>query len=219
MPPGVCGTGVSACGLFQQHTNQGRASAFNSVEDAILFAIRELRMGSRVSALLFGMLSLAAASACAADLTFTLTSNNQSGSATNLPPDADPPCLQPNCVLFSGALTDTDTDLSFLFLQSLSVTFSSSNPSTGLLSLDNSFDFDVPGVLSGDPAYSTDNSGNPANAYSGPVFGIDIAPEHSPAFIPGPSLSMRRAAPAILVATDLSLRKALPLRLIQPHRS
>jgi len=111
-----------------------------------------------------------------ADLTFTLDSNTGSGSATDLPPDANPPCISSNCIIFTGTLTDNDSDSSLLFLVGVSIAFSVSNPSTGFLSIDNTFDFDVPGVLSGDPAYATDNSGNPANRYTGPIFGIDIAP-------------------------------------------
>ena len=135
----------------------------------------EFRMRSGFSFLLFATL-LFALRADGADLTFTLDSGTGSGSATNLPPDADPPCIAPNCVLFTGTLTDSDTDLSFLLVQSIAVSFSASNPSTSALSPDNTFLFDVPGVLSGDPNYATDNSGNPANQYAGPIFGIDIAP-------------------------------------------
>lgn len=109
------------------------------------------------------------------DLTFTLDSGIGSGASTNLSPDADT-CLPPNCVLFSGTLFDTDTDLSDLYLTDISVAFSS-NPASGALTVDNTFYDDVPGVLSGDPNYATDNLGNPPNSYSGPIFGIDIAPE------------------------------------------
>src|SRR6185312_5505293 len=83
-------------------------------------------------------------------------------------------CLPPACVSFSGTLTDTDTDLSFLQLDSISISFDPGNPSTGL-SLDNSFMAMVPGLLSGDPNFAV--SGNPPNTYSGPIFGIDIAPQ------------------------------------------
>lgn len=91
-------------------------------------------------------------------------------------PDSDPPCLQPNCVLFSGTLLDNDTDDSLLFLNTIGVTFSP-GPTSGDLTIDNTFydstDY-VPGVLSGDLNYVAD--GLPTNAYSGDIFGIDIAP-------------------------------------------
>ena len=114
----------------------------------------QFRMRSGFSVLLFAIL-LFALCADGADLTFTLDSSTGSGSATNLPPDADPPCIAPNCVLFTGTLTDIDTDLSLLLLQSITVSFAASNPSTSSLSPDNTFVFDVPGVLSGDPNYAT----------------------------------------------------------------
>jgi hypothetical protein len=115
------------------------------------------------------------------DLTFTLVSNTGSGSPTNNSPGPEPPCLAPNCVLFTGTLTDTDvdTDPSYpdIMLFTISVAFST-NPAAGLLSIDNTFydntDY-VPSELSGDPNYATDDSGNPPNSYSGPIFGIDIA--------------------------------------------
>ncbi len=115
------------------------------------------------------------------DLTFTLVSNAGSGYPTRLNPDPDPPCLQPNCVQFSGTLTDTDNDTSqtypYMGLIGISLAFTS-NPAHGALTLDNTFTQDnaIPGVLSGDPNYATDNSGNPPNSYTGPLFGIDIAP-------------------------------------------
>jgi hypothetical protein len=115
---------------------------------------------------------LAAVSACADDLTFSLNSSFGSGYSTNLPPDSDT-CLQPNCVLFAGTLTDNDTDQSFIFLNDIGVVFST-DPAVGSLAIDNTFFDEVPGVLSGDPDFADD--GNPANTYSGPIFGIDIAP-------------------------------------------
>jgi hypothetical protein len=119
------------------------------------------------------------------DLVFTLVSNTGSGFPTNLTPDPDPPCTAPDCVLFSGTLTDTDldTDPSYpgMIFPSIGVSFSS-NPASGLLSIDNTF-YDAvdyfPGTLSGDPNWATDGSGNPPNSYSGALFGIDIAPETS----------------------------------------
>ncbi len=122
----------------------------------------------------FLLLVIFAAPIFAADLTFSLNSSSGSGSITRLAPEGNPPCLAPSCVPFSGTLTDSDTDLSFLQLDNLTISFDSGNPSTGL-SLDNTFLAVVPGLLSGDPNYAT--SGNPPNAYSGPLFGIDIAPQ------------------------------------------
>lgn len=119
---------------------------------------------------LLSLFAMSVAFAPGADLTFTLNASTGSGSMSLLAPQANPPCLQPNCVLFSGALTNTDTDLSFIRLEDISISLSSSN-----LSLDNTFFAVVPGLLSGDSNYAT--SGNPANAYSGPIFGIDIAPQ------------------------------------------
>jgi hypothetical protein len=117
-------------------------------------------------------------------LVFTLDSDVGSGSPTNLPADPDT-CLAPNCVLFTGTLDDTDTDSSIMLIgytpdgisPVITVTFFSS-PAAGSLSLDNTFYEDVPGVLSGDPTWATDGSGNPPNIYGDnePIFGIDIAP-------------------------------------------
>ncbi len=117
-------------------------------------------------------------------LIFSLDSDVGYGSPTNLPADADT-CLAPNCVLFTGALDDTDIDSSFMLIgftpdgvsPVITVTFFSS-PAAGSLSLDNTFYEDVPGVLSGDPTWATDGLGNPPNIYGDnePIFGIDIAP-------------------------------------------
>jgi MYXO-CTERM domain-containing protein len=140
-----------------------------------------------VNALVFlGFIVPAAVPLLASDLNFTINPNSNpgTGNATNLTPDADPPCMPPNCVLFIGTLTDTDDDADPTYpdmifpFPSISVEFSS-NPASGMLSLDNTFYDSVdyfPGVLSGDPNYATDNSGNPPDTYTGPLFGIDIAP-------------------------------------------
>jgi len=116
------------------------------------------------------------------DMTFTLLTNIGSGLSMDLSPDPGPPCLPPSCVLFTGTLTDTDvdTDPSYpdMVFSTISVAFST-NPTSGLLSIDNTF-YDAvdyfSGILSGDPNYATDNLGNPPNTYTGPLFGIDIAP-------------------------------------------
>lgn len=134
-------------------------------------------MRSSVAAFLVAMLTLAASQASASDLTLTLNSAIGFGVPTNLPPDADS-CLQPNCVLFTGTLTDADTDDSFIFLNSISVSAFAPTPASGLLTIDNTFYDDVPGILSGDPNYAAD--GNPSNTYTGPIFGIDIAPRTAP---------------------------------------
>jgi hypothetical protein len=117
-----------------------------------------------------------------ADVAFTLSPNIGTGSPSNLAPDPGPPCLAYDCVLFYGTLTDTDvsTDPSYpyMVLYGIDVSFSS-NPASGSLTVDNTFydstDY-VPGVLSGDPDYADDGSGNPPNSYTGAIFGIDIAP-------------------------------------------
>jgi hypothetical protein len=123
--------------------------------------------------LLVLLLAILVSPVAAADLTVTLNSSTGSGSPVRIAPKPNPPCLRPACVPFSGTLTDNDTDLSFLQLDSISISFDPANPSTGL-SLDNTFMAVVPGLLSGDPNFRV--SGNPPNSYSGPVFGIDIAP-------------------------------------------
>lgn len=104
------------------------------------------------------------------DVIFTLSAPVQSGSPGSLPPDANS-CLPPTCALFSGSLTDTDTDGSIVLLNSADVTWSAGNPSVGFLTLDNTFFQNVPGGLEGDTA---DNFF--LNSYTGPIFGIDIAP-------------------------------------------
>jgi len=117
-----------------------------------------------------------------ADLMFTLSPNIETGSPSNVAPDPDPPCLANGCALFYGTLTDTDvsTDPSYpyMLLSGISVSFSP-GPASGSLMVDNTFydstDY-VPGTLSGDSNYATDNSGNPPNSYTGAIFGIDIAP-------------------------------------------
>jgi hypothetical protein len=78
------------------------------------------------------------------------------------------------CVVFSGTLTDTDTDGSIVDLYSLSIDFA--NPSdSAYFTLDNTFFSVPPGVLSGDPGSPGD--GNPISyTYTGPIFGLDIAP-------------------------------------------
>ena len=108
------------------------------------------------------------------DLTFTL-----SPTIEFFPPGAPAATCQTNgtsalCVQFSGTLTDTDTDLSIISLNSLSINL---NPT--FFTEDNTFLNDVPGALSGDPNAATD--GNPfPNSYTGPIFGVDIAANTPP---------------------------------------
>ena len=75
-------------------------------------------------------------------------------------------------MLFNGTLSDIDTDQSFLSLSNINITFSNTNPSSGFLSLDNTFFNNAPGLLVGDPA----SQGPFFNSCTGPIFGIDIAP-------------------------------------------
>jgi hypothetical protein len=114
------------------------------------------------------------------DLTFTLDPT-----AEVYPPGADTTTCQITgaapCVYFSGTLTDTDTDDSFLFLESIAIIYTSPTDAD-YFTLDNTFyDFyqsspsGPPGVLSGDPTWATDGLGNPPNSYGpGLIFGVDI---------------------------------------------
>lgn len=130
--------------------------------------------------------STAALPMLADDLSFTLNSNIGTGYVPANPPDAFPPCLEPGCVPFSGTLLDNDTDGSFIFLSNadpsltnIGVIFSS-GPAAGGLTVDDTFDdlTSIPGVLIGDPTDSF-GTGLPYT-YSGPLFGIDIAPGTTP---------------------------------------
>jgi hypothetical protein len=123
------------------------------------------------------------------DLDFSLDNGGiGSGYSTSTGPDAD--CYsvpQANCVLFTGTLTDLDNDpAAFLFFDQfpagIQVVFSNS-PASGSLTLDNTFYNVVPGLLSGDPDWAAD--GFPADTYSGPIFGIEIAPNTSPGIYSG----------------------------------
>ena len=79
------------------------------------------------------------------------------------------------CVIFSGVLTDDDTDTSLMALASLSLDFGSDPSAEAYFNVDSTFDMDVPGLFSGDP--SAPGDGNPfPYMYTGPIFGIDIAP-------------------------------------------
>jgi hypothetical protein len=88
------------------------------------------------------------------------------------PPGLDTYTCQSNgvgslpCIAFSGVVTDTDTDESFITLSDLAVTFDGSGST--YLTQDNTFSNNAPGLLVGDP--------NAANTYAGPIFGLDIDP-------------------------------------------
>jgi hypothetical protein len=95
------------------------------------------------------------------------------------PPGADTatcqtysPSSSSTCVIFSGTLTDTDTDGSALYLTSANIVYSSPGDAS-YLTLDNIFyDYPgVPGVLEGDNLDSF-----APNSYSGVIFGVDVLP-------------------------------------------
>jgi hypothetical protein len=135
---------------------------------------------SWISFLTLPVLVFAAVPVQANELTFELDSYIGYGMATSLNPDPNS-CLPPNCVLFTGTLTDNDVDPQ-----------PDSNPSLlgiglpytdaadlidfdGVLSLDNVAPI---GGLSGDANYGADLTF--PTQYVGPIFGIDI-PAGTPA--------------------------------------
>jgi hypothetical protein len=135
-----------------------------------------------LSLLTLAVLTLAAFPANADELTFTLDSYTGFGLPTSLNPDPDT-CRPPNCVLFTGTLTDSDIDgtpdlnPSYLLI---SVPYTGDAPFTdsadqfnfaGILLLDN---LAPPGLFSGDTDYATDGLLNPPNTFTGAVFGVDI---------------------------------------------
>jgi hypothetical protein len=74
----------------------------------------------------------------------------------------------PLCVAFTGSITDNDMDDSEIILDTISASFT--NPSaSGYFTLDNTYYNDVPGLWIGDPT-------SPLDVYTGPIFGLDIAP-------------------------------------------
>jgi hypothetical protein len=83
------------------------------------------------------------------------------------------------CVVFSGTLSDPDTDSSFTFLNSISVNFTLP-AANGYFTVDNTFFDDVPGALEGD----TNNNPFP-NSYTGPIFGLDFASSTPPGVYQG----------------------------------
>jgi hypothetical protein len=134
-------------------------------------------MRTSSQALLLAFLSFAAVPAFAVsisgpDLTISLSPATGTFHPTGATPDPGD-CLSEYCVLYSGTLTDTDTDDSIVSLISATVSFNT-NPATGSLTVDNTFLNDVPGILIGDPTFVYPSF--PYYQYSGPVFGIDVAP-------------------------------------------
>jgi hypothetical protein len=80
-------------------------------------------------------------------------------------------------VLFSGTLSyggSDPLDLNPLYLIDIGVEWSSEISD---LSIDNTFFVAPPAQLSGDVDSGTDGSGAAPYSYSGPIFGIDIAPD------------------------------------------
>lgn len=76
----------------------------------------------------------------------------------------------PPCVVFSGTITDNDTDGSLLFLTGIDPTLSAYNE---YFTVDNTFtdDGSIPGAYEGDLLGLT-----APNTYSGIIMGLDIAP-------------------------------------------
>jgi hypothetical protein len=131
-------------------------------------------MRSWISFPAFAVLAFAALPAQANELTFTLDSYIGYGMATGQNPDPNS-CLAPNCVLFTGTLTDNDVDPqpdnfpSYLGIGTPYTDAVDMMTFDGVLSLDNIAPAD--GVLSGDT-----NPGDlqPPTFESGPIFGVDI---------------------------------------------
>lgn len=121
------------------------------------------------------------------DLTIALDSSLGSGYGTSGNP-LPGFCVQPNCVLFTGTLTDNDVDLSFMQITDIELSTLTPTPATGGLTLDNSLFFDnSSGYLVGDPAWANDGDADFGlqNYYSGPLFGIDIENLTTPGFYEG----------------------------------
>jgi hypothetical protein len=107
------------------------------------------------------------------DLTFTLNPLIE-----YFPPGAGAALCETNgtsplCVMFSGTLTDSDTDLSVMNLDSLTIDFAANPAAAAYFTTDNTFFIDPPGILVGDPT-------SPLHTYTGPIFGLDIAPSTPP---------------------------------------
>jgi len=108
-------------------------------------------------------------------------------SAEGYPPGYDTSLCRNNgsapCVVFSGKITDTDTDGSYLLLESLAL--DPTVPADSYFTVDSTFYNDVPGPYSGDPTWATDLLGNPSNTYSGLIFGLDFAADTPPGIYDG----------------------------------
>lgn len=103
------------------------------------------------------------------DLTFTLDP-----SVETYPPGTDASICDVTgtapCVQFSGTLTDNDTDGSYLSINSISLILNAGDDA--YFTLDETLFFDdVPAILEGDT-----NDNFFSNVYTGPIFGVDIAP-------------------------------------------
>jgi hypothetical protein len=130
-------------------------------------------MRSSFLALFIAALSLGAAPAFGdslGDLSISLVPDTGSGSPAPGTVDSGDCTLYSYCVLFSGTLTDNDTDASLLFVTGFDVSFTPT-PGTGSLLPDGTFGNDAQTVFIGDPTSSF-----PTYSYSGAIFGIDIAP-------------------------------------------
>jgi hypothetical protein len=121
------------------------------------------------------VLALVAVPAHADELTLTLDSYIGYGATNPNPPDLDN-CPPPNCVLFTGTLTDNDVDPqpdvypSFLQIGTPSTDAADMITFDGILALDPNI-APAYGYLSGD-ANAADL--NPPTTESGPVFGVVI---------------------------------------------
>jgi hypothetical protein len=119
-------------------------------------------------------LAFVALPAHASELTFTLDSYIGYGNPTSQNPDPNS-CLPPNCVLFTGTLTDNDVDPqpdnspSYLSVGLPYTDAADMVTFDGVLSLDNTAP--AIGVLSGD---TNPLDLQPPTMESGPVFGVDI---------------------------------------------
>ena len=118
-------------------------------------------------------------------VTLTLDSNNGYGAPTGLNPEPGPPCMAPNCVLFTGTITDYGDPLTdniggsgYYSYDLVSVAYTLNSDPT-IFSGPLTFDYTAPvGLMSGDPNAGDGDGltgdGNPQDIYTGPIFGVDI---------------------------------------------
>ncbi len=80
------------------------------------------------------------------------------------------------CIFFTGSITNTDNDpTSLIDLSGITITFT--DPSVTYFTQDNAF-YDYPLLLlSGDPNWATDNSGDLPNSTTGVIFGLSYLPD------------------------------------------